>query len=318
MEQQAETTRLSAWDKLGVDVRAANTAKEAQELSGLTYAVELHPAYAYVERNGGKDALLVPDKYATVKVDRDGGMTPISIVGSRYSIVQIEPAFQILDDIAGESGAHYRSAGFYNEGANVFMAMGLPDCIEYDDNERIDLSLICQNSFDGSTSLRFWIGTLRLACTNALELSWRKASSFFSIRHTNSAVGRMQRARDVLGLTLKYKDALQEDIDRMLDKVYTDVMFENLVNKLVVLPDDPSNIQKERAEASRTALHGLWTAPTQEDITGTAWGAYNAVVEWADWHSPVRGKDEATSRALRTFNGTTRRIKERAYQLITG
>jgi hypothetical protein len=61
---------------------------------------------------------------------------------------------------------------------------------------------------------------------------------------------------------------------------------------------------------------GLWKAPTQANIAGTKWAAYNAVAEYEDWAKPVRSKkDQDVVRAERIINGGSEVMKARA-QLI--
>jgi hypothetical protein len=69
-------------------------------------------------------------------------------------------------------------------------------------------------------------------------------------------------------------------------------------------------------EDVRADLMTLWRAPTQENIAGTKWAAYNAVAEYEDWAKPVRSKkDSDVVRAERIINGGAEAMKTRA-QLI--
>jgi hypothetical protein len=77
--------------------------------------------------------------------------------------------------------------------------------------------------------------------------------------------------------------------------------------------------QERKAESVRSEMRALWNAPTQANIAGTRWAAYNAVVEWADWVKPVRSKDKDKDavRATRIMFDGVSGLKDRAYKLLS-
>ena len=90
------------------------------------------------------------------------------------------------------------------------------------------------------------------------------------------------------------------------------------VDKLVPNPkDDASQRVKNYAEDTRSALIGLWMAPTQNNVTNTKWAAYNAVAEYEDWAKPVRGgENKDVLRAERIVNGGSETLKQKAQLLL--
>ncbi len=67
------------------------------------------------------------------------------------------------------------------------------------------------------------------------------------------------------------------------------------------------------ADARNTALNIYQHSSTQENIKGTAFGAFQAIVEYLDWNSH---KSEAT-RAERVIAGKYDRLKSKALDLVT-
>lgn len=61
----------------------------------------------------------------------------------------------------------------------------------------------------------------------------------------------------------------------------------------------------------------LWTdASTNENLRGTAYGLYNAVVEYMDHFAPVQGKDGDLARAQRVAAGDVTRVKDTAFEKV--
>ncbi len=80
--------------------------------------------------------------------------------------------------------------------------------------------------------------------------------------------------------------------------------------------DEESQRATTMAENARATLMGLWKAPTQANIANTKWAAYNAFVEYSDWASPLRGKNEETLRAERIITGAGDRFKNKVLALL--
>ena len=88
----------------------------------------------------------------------------------------------------------------------------------------------------------------------------------------------------------------------MINTTVTDAGFFELVDSLFGTPEADAPSRTRNAARRRTAtLAHLWhDAATQSGIAGTAWAAYQSVVEYVDHHAPVRDKrDAATARAVR-------------------
>jgi len=63
----------------------------------------------------------------------------------------------------------------------------------------------------------------------------------------------------------------------MVETTFTDNEFQALLGKLF-------ESDSKQAENSREDIFDLLSAKTNKRFAGTAWGAYNAVVEWYDHH----------------------------------
>jgi len=216
------------------------------------------------------------------------------------------------------SGAHFETAGSILGGKRVFVTMKVPNHMTFaSGQEQVDLYLLAWNSHDGSSAFTLAITPVRVVCKNTLDYAMAAARRKFLVRHTVSATERIEEARRALDLTFNYEKALAEDIDRMLDKVYTEEQFASLVEQLLPdLPEDAEEFAKANREEAQGSMAALWYSPTQDGIRDTAWGAMSTVVEWADFYSPARSKDRDTARAFKVLTGSTAPIKQKAYTII--
>lgn len=324
------SAREVAWHGLGTVTPDALTAEEALKTAYLDYTVKLHPVWAHLNYEGPAgfenarpaQKILCKEKWATVSQNPKTGQPRVhGVVGKKYVPIQNVDAFRICDDIVAESGANYETAGAMNDGTIVFLTMKLPSSIQFaEGQETIELYLMATNAHDGSKAFTLAVTPVRVVCQNTLTLALLQAQRTFSIRHTESAKGRIAEARTALDLTFRYTEAFQAEVEKLLAMDYTTKKFDKLVEQLIVEPPkDAKDFVKSRVQEERGKLKGLWRADTQAPIAGTGWAAYNTVVEYADFYSPVKAKpaEKAEARAVRVVNGGADRLKQHAYHIIT-
>jgi len=218
-------------------------------------------------------------------------------------------------------GATFDTAGSLRGGRQVFVTMRLPEHLSIGGSDRVDLNIAALNSHDGSSAFRVLITPVRVVCANTQHAALRNHLSSWSIRHTRNAKAAVQAARDTLGLTFAYVEAFEAQAERMINTSVTDAAFFELVQNLFPSPSPEAPARTRNAARRRQAsLAHLWhDASTQSGIAGTAWAAYQSVVEYVDHFAPVRDKaDAATARALRLLTtDEPARIKARAWTALT-
>ena len=99
-----------------------------------------------------------------------------------------------------------------------------------------DLYLIALNSHDGTTGFDVCVSAIRPVCHNTVTAAFRGAKSRVSIRHTATARGRVQDAREALDMSFKYAGRFQEAAEDMLATTMTDADFAAYVERLADAP----------------------------------------------------------------------------------
>lgn len=327
------SNREVAWHKLGVITDGAQTADEALKIAQLGWEVfksEKPVSVIVPDKNGnwsdedGKNLVITSkDKFATYRYHpKSGKPEALGVVGSRWTPVQNAEAFQFLNDLADESGAVFETAGSLNRGAKVFMTMKMPDSMNIGGVDKVDTYLMAWNTHDGSTSFNVVVTPIRVVCSNTLAMAISDATNTFTARHTANVGGKIQMARETLSMTFKYVEEFEAEAEALISQSMTDNQFKKLIEQLIPLKEDESGatITSGRAltlaDTTRATISALWKAPTQANIAGTKWAAYNAVAEYADWARPIRAKDESVARATRIITGKQNKLKSKVLSLL--
>jgi len=221
--------------------------------------------------------------------------------------------------------------GVLRSGKELFISCNLG---EYDiAGDEIKNYLTLVSPYDGWSSIMEMVTGVRTVCANTLSLAKSRATSTAHIAHVNSV------AVQVGGWLDHFLDRAQERMQEQqafLNRLVSVPLSENLTLQTLFaiypIPVEPNYaamppVVAERREAdwnsveraatrSRGAvlelLNGAGTGSDTEAYRNTAWGLYNAVVEWEDWRATTDVRAAAYGRVL----GDRASIKARAAEIL--
>ena len=214
------------------------------------------------------------------------GTDVLAVVGDRYKVYQNEELFTFGDNLL-DGGAEWESAGSIKDGRQVFGALTLPHEFTLDPQGIADKTksyLLVTTSHDGSASITACVTPVRVVCQNTLNMALNGSKQTFKIRHTQKADGRIEEARRILGLAVAHMDNFAQVADDLFKVDFTNQQFDDLVANLYPAPDMASKGAFTKYTDKVDFMKALYlNSPTQQGITGTAWGALNALTERVDY-----------------------------------
>jgi phage/plasmid-like protein (TIGR03299 family) len=286
------------WQALGKELPATFNAEQAMREGLLgNWNVRKVPEYAFPE-DGTR--LEVPGRFAVLRDNpqRKGQVDVIGSVGTVYHPIQNEEHIALLDALVDESGSNFVAAGALDNGRRVFVTMKMPGHINVGGVDRVDNYLTALNGHDGSTKFSVATTPIRDACTNVLNMGFMGKPNAYTVRHTkNSTTALVGEARRVLDLSFNYLDSFQQQAERLINTTLTQSQFEEIITAEYGPEEDAGAAARTRAERKVEQIMDLFTeANTQAGIRETAWAGLNALTEWNDHFSPVRGTDRDTTR----------------------
>jgi phage/plasmid-like protein (TIGR03299 family) len=267
-----------AWHNLGTVLpNTAIDSAEALEYSGLGgWNLTKQPVFVGNPEDGYSP---VPDRYAVVRAT-DG--QPLGVVGASYRIVQNEEAFAWCDELLGGEGFFYKTAGSLRRGQTVWLLAKAPFDLDLPDSS-IDMYVLLTNTHDGTGAVTACATPVRVVCMNTLRAALRGAQATYKIRHTSGAEARLSEARRVLGLTRGAAERVRQTAEELSAARISDHDWRAFLDELVPDPPD-SRPGQTRAANVRAEIDGIYRGHRfgQDDVRGTAWGAWQAVVAYND------------------------------------
>lgn len=247
----------------------------------------------------------------------DQGTDILGYAGERYHEVQNEELFAFGQEIL-HGGGRWETAGSIKDGKQVFASLAMPGEIVLDPKGRADKVknyLLLNTSHNGSIAVQAANTPVRVVCENTLNFALHGVKQSFKIRHTTTVQGRIQAAREALGLNVAYIDEFEKEAQALIQTEITNKQWFDIVNALTPKPENESKAAKTRWENKIDLLNSIYTGQadgpnTQANIVGTAWGALNCLTEQLDWYrKPRKGDAESVLAAASGFDAvvTTRK-----------
>jgi hypothetical protein len=113
------------------------------------------------------------------------------------------------------------------------------------------------------------------------------------LRHTQSVDGKIQIAREALGLSFAYMDLFEQEAKALFETAVTDLDFNKIITTVYPKPEKDNKKGMTRWENKIDVLNDLYfKSPTVATIKGTAWGVFNTLTEQLDYYPNIKIKDE--------------------------
>jgi phage/plasmid-like protein (TIGR03299 family) len=254
-----------------------------------------------------------------------GNKDVLGVVGERYVPLQNEELFDFADNIL-DNGGRWETAGSIKGGRIVFGSLALERETVLDPNgvsDKINTYLLVNTSHDGSIAIQASITPVRVVCANTLNLALGQrgrngsVKQSFKIRHTQTASGKVQIAREALGLANAYIDEFSVMANKMIETEVSKAKFDEIVLALYPQPKEDAKGANKKWETKIDLINDIYVGDYNNTITGTAWGVANALTERLDWYRTGRkGKTESILASASGFDPMTNAEKNRIFKAV--
>jgi phage/plasmid-like protein (TIGR03299 family) len=249
----------------------------------------------------------------------------LGVVGERYHVLQNEDLFS-FGDMLLDGGGRWETAGSLKGGRVVFGTVALERETVLDPNGVADVVktyLLVNTSHDGSIAIQASVTPVRVVCANTLAValnSTKKKDGIkqsFKMRHTQTASGKVQQAREALGFANAYMDSFDKMAKAMIETEVSAQKFNDIILAAYPKPEDTAKAALTRWTNKVDLINDVYTGEFNGMIAGSAWGAFNALTERLDWYRSARGtNNEAMLASASGFDAATNAEKNRLLKVV--
>lgn len=291
------------WHGLGQKLSESSSIEEWKKQAGMDW--NIHQAKVQFS----------PTKDSTANFDgnqvlfRSDTKQPLSIVSDDYRIVQPGEVLEFFRDLVGQAGMNLETAGVLFGGRRFWAMANTGKFGVINKKDTIKGNLLLTTSCDGTLATNALFTSVRTVCNNTLRLALSSKDDG-RVRVTHSSTFDPAKIKAQLGLIDRAWDNFLEQVNSLTKIKLTDKAAGSFFYDLFADPDKDSKDQSFAVFRSVDDLMQRYKNGMGADMSyGTAWGAANAVTEYAS-HS---GRGGADQKLWGSFYGKKARFAEDAY-----
>lgn len=242
---------------------------------------------------------------------RSDTLSPLSVVSSRYKVVQPADVLEFYRDLVSAGGFELETAGVLKGGKKLWALAKTGQETLLRGNDRVKAYLLLATSCDGTLCTTAQFTSVRVVCNNTLHMAVGDTSGAIKVPHSTQFDP--QAVKQALGLGLSHWESFVSDMRQLAERKVN--KFEAMNYLVNVLGDQqvPLNEQPNAKAIQHVfnLFNGAGKGCELPAASGTAWGLLNGVTEYVDQHRRARSVDYRLDSA---WFGPGAALKERAFQ----
>ena len=299
------------WHKQGVRLPTKAPFEEIVEAAGFYEAVE-RPVFIPPFNAP------IPDKKALVRGDTGAYL---SVVGKSYEVVQFSEVARTLVEASGDVKAVFTTAGTLGPvGIRGWLLGELPGALRVrgDDSPIRKYVLGCAGH-DGYTAVVIKNCATRVVCQNTLGVALgERGGATWRIQHTASAKERLVEAGKAFRRIAESYTTFGDLANVMAVTKFTPKQMVSTIDSILPVKNDDRDHRRLLTEREKV-MRLYETAVGVEKLRGSAWGAFQSWVEYADFHRALRDtgrQDPKRARLESIWLGRSAAMKQAALTAI--
>ena len=251
-----------------------------------------------------------PTATARYFIVRSDTLAPLSVVSSRYNVVQPHEVLHFYQDLVEAGGFELETAGSLKGGRKLWALAKTGQDLKLKGNDLVKSYLLLATSCDGTLCTTAQFTSVRVVCNNTLQMAVGHSGGAVKVPH--STAFDPKQVKESLGIGLSSWDRFVDSMHRLADRPVN--KFEAMRFLVDVLGDASLPLNDQPNTKAIQAVYGLYAGEGKgselASAAGTAWGLLNGVTEYVDQHRRARSADHRLDSA---WFGPGAAIKEKAF-----
>jgi phage/plasmid-like protein (TIGR03299 family) len=306
------------WHTLGSQLPSNQPIEVWAEKAGMNWEIKDTPVCFQPDDSKRQQVLPFQDQRVLYRSDN---LQPLSVVGSRYQVVQPMEVLEFYRDLTEVSGFQLETAGVLKGGKKFWALARTGQSMTIKGNDQVNGYVLLATSCDGTLATTATPTTVRVVCSNTLSIALRDMSQGVRVSHSTAFDAQAVKSR--LGIAVSQWDEFMHRMKALSERKVKLKESEEFFSKLFQIRADPTKPVDgpghERAVKKLLQLYGGHGRGAEMGAAkNTAWGLLCAVTEFVDHERRARSTDHRLDSA---WFGQGALLKQRALesslQLIT-
>jgi len=277
------------WHGLGNRLTKKQPLEVWAEQAGMSFNILETPVRYMSESSGSLGAIMTfPEQKVLYRSDTKAAL---SVVSSRYQVVQPKEILEFYRDLTEVSGFELETAGVLKEGRKIWALAKTGQHATLKGNDTINGYLLLATACDGTLATTAQFTSIRVVCNNTLAVALSNGSGAVKVPH--STMFDPQAVKKQLGISVSSWDAFMYRMKTLSERRVKSHEAMNFFLRVFTDPDNTATgLTNERAMKKVLALYeGDGKGSDLASSKGTAFGLLNSVTQYVDHERRARSTD---------------------------
>lgn len=245
---------------------------------------------------------------------RSDTQAPLSVVSSRYNVVQPRAVLEFYRDLVDAGGYELETAGVLKGGKKLWALARTGQSVSLNGKDTVNGYLLLATACDCSLSTTAQFTSIRVVCNNTLQIALGDSSGAIKVPHRS--VFDAAAVKQQLRISTSSWDGFMVRMKAMAECKVSNTVAEKFLRRVLTYsptstPDRDTVAVNERAiKAVGQLFAGRGKGADLASASGTTWGLVNAVTEYTDHHRRARSDDHRRDAA---WFGAGQTLKQKAW-----
>jgi phage/plasmid-like protein (TIGR03299 family) len=304
------------WHGLGNQLAPKQSLEVWARSAGMDWSIEEAPVrYVATGPNGeGYDSIHVfPEQRVLYRSDTK---TPLSVVSSRFKVVQPAEILEFYRDLTEAGGYELETAGVLKEGRKLWALAKTGQSVCLKGRDKVHGYLLLATACDGTMATTAIHTSVRVVCQNTLQIALRESDGAVKVGHRSQFDA--LSVKRALGIALSGWDGFMVRMKALADCKVKDEAAESFLRRVLTYPvNHIEGVSTAINDSALKAVHELYAGrgkgSEMASAAGTAWGLLNSITEFVDHHRRARSEDHRRDAA---WFGQGSALKQRAWEEV--
>jgi phage/plasmid-like protein (TIGR03299 family) len=244
---------------------------------------------------------------------RSDSKAPLSVVSSRYQVVQPREILEFYRDLTEVGGFELETAGVLKDGKKLWALARTGQSVTLKGKDTVNGYLLLATACDGTLATTAQFTSIRVVCNNTLQIALGDSAGAVKVPHRSQFDA--QAVKRQLGIATSSWDGFMARMKALTERKVSDSVAEKFFQRVLTYPtggqNTPVTATNDRAiKAVQSLYAGRGMGATLLSASGTAWGLVNSITEFVDHQRRARSEDHRRDAA---WFGAGASLKEKAW-----
>ncbi|WP_208510363.1 DUF932 domain-containing protein [Variovorax paradoxus] len=287
------------WHRLGHRLQPKQPLEVWAQQAGMDWTIQETPVRFMTQPEG--DALQALESFSEQKVlYRSDSRAPLSVVSSRYQVVQPRAVLEFYRDLTEIGGYEMETAGVLKGGRKVWALARTGKQAVLKGSDTVNGYLLLATSCDGTLATSVTPTTVRVVCNNTLTIALDNTSNVIRVPHSTSFDA--DAVKRQLGIAIGQWDDFMYRMKALAGRKVKSKEVEAYIQHVLYAPSKSDEISTP--DAGTQPMPGAWAARKVLELyegkgrgaelaaaRGTTWGLLSAMTEFVDHERRARNRE---------------------------